>query len=128
MDSRIDPLRVLGLTTGDAKVLRNPGGQVTDEVLQGLVLAVHLLNTDRIMVVPHTRCAMGSASEAEFQQKVGASAGQDVSWRPFMAVDDQLARLTKDVEAIRTHPLVAGRATVGGFVYDVDTGRLTQHA
>ena len=127
MDSRIDPLAILGLEVADAKVLRNPGGQLTAEVVQGLILAVHLLQTDRIMIIPHTRCAMGSASEQEFREKVAASAGQDVAWQNFMAVDDQLEQLRSDVEAVRTHPLIAGRATVGGFRYDVDTGLLTQH-
>ena len=60
MDSRIDPLGMLGLTPGDAKIFRNPGGRVTAAALEALVLGVHLLNVQRILVVPHTRCAMAS--------------------------------------------------------------------
>lgn len=80
MDSRIDPLRMLGLQHGDAKIFRNPGGRVTPQALEALVLGVHLLNVQRILVVPHTRCAMASASEQELRTKVGESAGMDASW------------------------------------------------
>ena len=67
MDSRIDPLRMVGLEPGDAKIFRNPGGRVTDQALEALVLAVHLLNVSRVLVVPHTRCAMASSSEEELR-------------------------------------------------------------
>src|SRR3954452_14277007 len=69
MDSRIDPLRMLGLKPGDAKIFRNPGGRVTDAALEALVLGVHLLKVERVLVVPHTRCAMASATEAELREK-----------------------------------------------------------
>src|SRR5215472_14956023 len=108
MDSRIVPLDMLGLDLGDAKIFRNPGGRVTPQALEALVLGVHLLGVDRILVVPHTRCAMASAS-----------AGIDASWQPFHVVPDQLAALAEDVAKVRSHPLIADRATVGGFLYDV---------
>jgi carbonic anhydrase len=126
MDSRIDPLRMLGLAHGDAKIFRNPGGRVTPQALEALVLGVHLLGVDRILVVPHTRCAMASATEAELRERVGASAGADASWQSFGVVEDQRAALEEDVAKVRTHPLIADRAAVGGFLYDVDTGRLEQ--
>ncbi len=122
MDSRIDPLGMLGLKPGDAKIFRNPGGRVTPQALEALVLAVHLLNVDRILVVPHTRCAMASASEHELQERVGASAGQDASWQSFGVVADQEAALREDLAKVRTHPLIPDTTKVGGFVYDVDTG------
>jgi carbonic anhydrase len=126
MDSRIDPLRMLGLAHGDAKIFRNPGGRVTPQALEALVLGVHLLGVDRILVVPHTRCAMASATETELRERVGASAGADASWQSFGVVEDQRAALEEDVAKVRTHPLIADRAAVGGFLYDVDTGRLEQ--
>lgn len=126
MDSRIDPLGMLGLKPGDAKIFRNPGGRVTSAALEALVLGVHLLKVERILIVPHTRCAMGSATEDEFRSKVGASAGQDASWQGFHVVRDQTDALRQDVAAVRTHPLIGERAKVGGFVYDVDTGLLDQ--
>ena len=128
MDSRIDPLGMLGLSHGDAKIFRNPGGRVTPQALEALVLGVHLLGVRRILVIPHTRCAMSSASEAELREQVGASAGVDASWQNFAVVEDQLAALIEDVAKVRSHPLVPDDAQVGGFVYDVDTGLLERRA
>jgi len=127
MDSRIDPLRMVGLRAGDAKIFRNPGGRVTDAALEALVLGAHLLNVSRIMVVPHTRCAMASNTEAELHERVGQSAGQDVSWQAFHVVEDQVAALEEDVRRVRTHPLIPESVLVGGFLYDVDSGLLEQH-
>ncbi len=124
MDARLDPLAMLGLTAGDAPILRNPGGRVTDQILQGLVLAVHLLGVERILVVPHTRCAVANADESELRERVGRSSGQDVSGETFGAVADQQAALRADVERIRSSPLIPDRVAVGGFLYDVDNGRL----
>ncbi len=127
MDSRIDPLRMLGLHHGDAKIFRNPGGRVTPQALEALVLGVHLLGVERILIVPHTRCAMASATEQELRDRVAASAGADASWQSFHVVDDQLAALDDDVQKILSHPLIPDSTAVGGFLYDVDTGRLAQH-
>ncbi|HET8560888.1 MAG TPA: carbonic anhydrase [Marmoricola sp.] len=124
MDSRIDPLAMLGLRAGDAKIFRNPGGRVDERALEALVLGVHLLNVDRILVVPHTRCAMSSSTLEEVRRRVGESAGQDVSWQSFGMVDDQEAALRDDVHKVHSHPLIPATVKVGGFVYDVDTGLL----
>jgi carbonic anhydrase len=126
MDSRIDPLGMLGLEPGDAKIFRNPGGRVTEAAMEALVLGVHLLGVKRILVVPHTRCAMASNTEQELQVRVGESAGQDVSWHRFHAIDDQISSLQEDVIRVRTHPLIPESIKVGGFMYDVDTGLVEQ--
>ena len=126
MDSRIDPLGMLGLHPGDAKIFRNPGGRVTPQALEALVLGVHLLQVRRILVVPHTRCAMASSTLDELRQKVGESAGQDASWQQFGVVADQSAALRDDVRTVRSHPLIPDTVPVGGFLYDVDTGLLDQ--
>ncbi len=126
MDSRIDPLRMLGLEPGDAKIFRNPGGRVTPQALEALVLGVHLLNVRRILVVPHTRCAMASSTLEELREKVGASAGQDASWQTFGVVEDQDEALLDDVRTVRAHPLIPDSVLVGGFLYDVDSGLLEQ--
>ncbi len=125
MDSRIDPLRMLGLEPGDAKIFRNPGGRVTPQALEALVLGVHLLNVRRILVVPHTRCAMATSTLEEMRARVGASAGQDASWQTFGVVADQEAALRDDVRSVRSHPLIPAGTEVGGFLYDVDSGLLT---
>ncbi len=124
MDSRIQPLEMVGLELGDAKIFRNPGGRVTPQALEALVLGVHLLNVSRILVVPHTRCAVASNTEAELRRRVAESAGEDASWQPFHVVADQDEALAEDVRKVRTHPLIPESVQVGGFVYDVDTGRL----
>lgn len=126
MDSRIDPLGMLGLKPGDAKIFRNPGGRVTEQALEALVLGVHLLNVKRVLVVPHTRCAMTSSTEEELQERIGASAGQDASWHRFHVVADQRAALEQDVRKVRSHPLIPETVKVGGFLYDVDTGLLDE--
>ena len=126
MDSRIDPLGMLGLRPGDAKIFRNPGGRVTEQALEALVLGVHLLNVERVLVVPHTRCAMASATLDELRERVSASAGQDASWQTFGVVADQKAALADDVHKVRAHPLIPDGVAVGGFLYDVDTGLLQQ--
>ncbi len=124
MDSRIDPLGIVGLSPGDAKIFRNPGGRVTDQALEALVLAVHLLNVSRVLVIPHTRCAMASSSEDALRARVAESAGVDASWQRFHVVEDQEAALDEDVRRVTSHPLVPDTVAVGGFVYDVDTGLL----
>lgn len=126
MDSRLDPLGMVGLKPGDAKIFRNPGGRITPEALEALVLGVHLLNVNRVLIVPHTRCAVASNSETELRARVAESAGVDASWQPFHVIDDQVRALAEDVAKVRSHPLVPDTVEVGGFIYDVDTGRLTQ--
>ncbi|WP_121252747.1 beta-class carbonic anhydrase [Nocardioides ferulae] len=128
MDSRIDPLRMLGLDHGDAKIFRNPGGRVTPQAMEALVLGVHLLGVERVLIVPHTRCAVASNTEAELRRRVTESAGQDASWQPFHVIADQVAALTEDVQKVRSHPLVPETVKVAGFVYDVDTGLLDRQA
>jgi len=125
MDSRIDPLGMIGLAPGDAKILRNPGGRVTDQVLVALVLGVTLLKVDRVLVIEHTRCAMASASEDELRARVGSEAGTDASWMSLGVIDDQTRAVRGDVAKVRSHPLIGGHVAVGGFIYDVDNGLLT---
>ncbi len=124
MDSRIDPLGMIGLSPGDAKILRNPGGRVTDQALVALVLGVNLLKVDRILVVEHTRCAMASSSEDELRARVGEEAGVDASWMSLGVIEDQRSTVRADVLKVVAHPLIGDHVTVGGFLYDVDTGLL----
>ncbi|MFL6091168.1 MAG: beta-class carbonic anhydrase [Aeromicrobium sp.] len=124
MDSRIDPLRMIGLAPGDAKILRNPGGRVTDQVLVALVLGVTLLKVDRVLIVEHTRCAMASSTEEELRQRVGNEVGTDASWMSLGVIDDQVAAIRDDVAKVKAHPLISDHVAVAGFIYDVDTGLL----
>ena len=125
-DSRIDPLAMIGLEPGDAKILRNPGGRVTDHALVALVLGVTLLKVRRIMVVEHTRCAMATATEAQLHERISAIAGIDASWLSLGVITDQKSTVKADVQKVRSHPLISGDVKVGGFLYDVETGLLNQ--
>lgn len=80
MDSRIEPLGMLGLHLGDAKILRSPGGRVTTSVLNGCVLGVQLLQVDRIMIIPHTRCAMATGTDEDVRRKIADTNGVNASW------------------------------------------------
>ena len=122
MDSRLQPLEMVGMMLGEAKILRTPGGHVTADALAGCVLAVHLLQVNRILVVAHTRCAMAAGDNESLYRKIADKTGADASGLDFDADPDQVGRLRADVELLRGHPLIAGRAEIGGFRYDVDTG------
>jgi carbonic anhydrase len=126
MDSRIDPLGMLGLAKGDAKIMRNAGGRVTDDVLRTLVLAVHLLGVDRVLVVEHTECKMASATTEQVHQGIYEASGLDTRSLDFALMDDQLMTLASDVQKVRSSPYLPKAVEVGGFLYDVRTGRLRE--
>ncbi|HVV29339.1 MAG TPA: carbonic anhydrase [Mycobacteriales bacterium] len=126
MDSRIEPLAMLGIGPGDAKILRNAGARVTDSVLVDMTLASHLLEVSRIMVIAHTRCRMSSASQDEVVAQIQTSTGLDTRSLDFGLVADQRDTLHRDVQRLRSWPFLARGVTVGGFLYDVTTGRLEQ--
>ena len=126
MDSRIEPLGMVGLRIGDAKILRSPGGRISTSVLAGLVLGVQLLQVDRILIVPHTRCAMASGTDDDLRRVITEKTGSDATWMSFGASPDQAGRLRTDVDMVSNHPLIKGHADVGGFMYDVDTGLLSR--
>lgn len=126
MDSRLQPLEMLGLMLGEAKILRTPGGHVTEDALNGCILGVHLLRVDRILVIAHTRCAMAACDDAEMRRRVAEASGRDASALTVGATPDQEGKLRADVKLLREHPLIEGKAKIGGFLYDVDTGLLSQ--
>lgn len=125
IDSRIEPLTMLGLAPGDAKILRNAGARVTEDTLRSLVLAVHLLGVARIAVIQHTRCRMTEATDDEIRTEISDLAGAPADDWNFQAIDDQLGVLVADVDAIHACPLIPNHVAVAGMIYDVDTGALT---
>ncbi len=124
IDSRIDPLAMLGLQPGDAKIIRNAGARVTDDALRSVILASNLLDAKRIIVVQHTDCAMAKATEAEIAERIEASTGADATAMHFHVMDDQTVALREDVAKLRACPLIPADAEIAGFVYDVHTGEL----
>jgi carbonic anhydrase len=125
MDSRIDPLPLLGMGPGDVKILRNAGARVTDDVLRTLMLASYLLGVDRVLVMPHTKCKMASATEEEIHELIQFEYGVDTRSMEFRTALDQRKALARDLQRIRSFPLLPDRVVVGGAMYDVDSGRLT---
>ncbi len=125
IDTRIDPLAMLGLRPGDAKILRNAGARVTDDVLRTLVLATYLLNVNRVMVIAHTDCRMVGESDEEVHRAIEAGGGPDTRSLEFAVTADLEATLRRDVRRIRSSPYLQG-LEAGGFRYDVRTGRVAQ--
>ncbi len=129
MDSRIDPLAVLGLVPGDAKIIRAAGARVTNSTIHSLVLAVHLLGGRRILVMPHTDCGLIGRDDA-VRDKLARSTGRDrtdpsvASYRPE-TIPSPTGALVEDVARIRAHPLLGPELDVAAAVYDVATGRLS---
>jgi carbonic anhydrase len=124
IDSRIDPLAMLGLQAGDAKIVRNAGARVTDDSLRSLVLAANLLDVTRICVVQHTDCAMVGRTDEDLRARITALRGVDASGWEFLASTDQVATLRDDIQAIRSCVLLPPDIKVAGFVFDVHSGEL----
>ena len=124
MDSRIDPLAMLGMSAGDMKIIRNAGARVTDDVLRTLVLAVHLLGVRRILVVPHTNCKMASGDDSSVHDALSQATGLDTRWMDIGTTPDQVGALHHGLTRIRTMPYIPSDIVVAGAIYDVFTGRL----
>jgi carbonic anhydrase len=122
MDSRIEPLGMLGLKPGDAKILRNGGARITSDVLRTLTLGVNLLGVERVLVVPHTNCGTFGERD-EIAAAVAQDGGPDVGDLDLLTTTDQLATLRGDLKILRSSPLLPG-IEVAGALYDVDTGLL----
>jgi len=124
MDSRINPLSVVGMRSGDAKILRNAGARVTEDVLRTLVLATYLLNVDRILVMPHTDCRMAQSDESNIHELIESKFGVDTRSLEFRVTKDQEAALKSDITRIRAYPLIREGVSVIGAIYDVKTGKI----
>jgi carbonic anhydrase len=124
IDSRIDPLAMLGLKPGEAKIIRNAGARVTDDALRSLILATNLLNAKRICVVQHTDCAMTGRTEAETRAKISEARGVDAIGWEFLSTTDQMSVFRKDLQRLRECELLPPDLEVGAFIFDVRTGAL----
>ena len=125
IDSRIDPLTMLGLSPGDAKILRNAGARVTDDVLRTLVLASYLLGVSRIMVVAHSDCRMTVGAEADVHQAIQSAGGPDTRSLSFLTANDAKESVAEDVQKILSFPYLRD-VRVGGFLFHLESGRLEQ--
>ena len=126
MDARIMPLAVFGLEAGDAHILRNAGGRVTDDVLRSLLVSTHLLEVRAIAVVHHTECGMTRYADTEIREAVREGSGTDPGNLEFYAIADPEAALRADVKRLTASALLPPETEVRGFVYDVRSGRLRE--
>ncbi len=126
MDARLDPAKYAGLSEGDAHVIRNAGGIVSDDALRSLVISHWLLGTQEVLVVGHTDCGMERFTDDQLRDKLAAEAGADASDVDFHAFPDCRQRVRESVRRIRETPLLPDSYAAHGFVYDVRTGRLEE--
>ena len=125
MDARLNPYPILGLSLGDAHVIRNAGGVVTDDEIRSLAISQHLLGTEEIMLIHHTDCGMLTFSDEEFADKLEAETGQRPQWeaRSFPDLDQDVR---DSIKRIKDSPFVPRKDSVRGFVYDTGTGELRE--
>ena len=119
MDARIDVGGALGLVTGDAHVLRNAGGRVSEDVLRSLALAVHVLGVRTVVVVHHTRCGLEGVTDEELVEQTGAPL-------PFLPIDDHERALAEDLDLLAVTSYLAPVKELAGLLYDVDRGLLRE--
>ena len=124
MALRIDPIRIVGMSAGDVKILRNAGARVTDDMLRTLLLATYLLEVKRVLVMPHTDCRMASGTEEQIHQALFDASGVDTRSIEIRTVTDQVAALKEDVASIKNYPILPKDLEVVGAIFDVKTGEL----
>jgi carbonic anhydrase len=124
MDTRLDPNAMLGLQVGDAHVLRNAGGRVTDDVIRSLIVSVEVLGTNAVAVIQHTDCGMTKTTDDGLRELVRERRGVDPDDVRFLTIADQAESIRGDVASLRGSPFLPPDLDIRGFVYDVKTGRL----
>ena len=124
MDSRIEPLAMLGLRPGDAKILRNAGGRVSSDVLRSLILATRFLGVRRIAVMQHTDCALAHRSNDEIRSDLAARQVERAEDWDYLAMPDPDTALGEDVDAVRSCELLSPGVLVEGWRYRVETGEI----
>ena len=124
MDSRIEPLAMLGLGPGDAKIVRNAGGRVTPDTLRSLVLATQYLGVRRIAVMQHTNCAMAGRTDEEIRADLARAGRGDTAGWEFLSMPDPDLALHHDVDSIRGCALIPSDIPTEGWRYDVETGEI----
>src|ERR1700684_1102358 len=117
MDARIDVFAALGLHLGEAHVIRNAGGRVTDDVLRSLALSSHVLGVDTVVVMQHTECGLAGRTDEELRELTGADLG-------FFPIDDHAAALREDIDILTSKSYLELLKLIAGFVYDVESGEI----
>ncbi len=126
MDARLHPEEFLGLELGDAHVIRNAGGRVSDDAIRSLVISERLLGTEEVVVIHHTDCGMLTFSNEDLTAKIKEDLGVDASGQDFLPFSDLEESVRGDVEKIRASDLIPDDISVSGVIYDVKTGQLRE--
>ena len=125
MDARVNPYGLLGLGEGDAHVIRNAGGVVTDDAIRSLAISQRLLGTEEIVLIHHTDCGMLTFKDDEFRRQLEQETGIKPTWAAE-SFDDLEEDVRRSIARIRESPFIPSKDSVRGFVYDVKTGKLTE--
>ncbi|HZI90838.1 MAG TPA: carbonic anhydrase [Thermoleophilaceae bacterium] len=125
MDARLMPGRVLGLEEGDAHVIRNAGGVITDDEIRSLAISQNLLGTEEIILIHHTDCGMLTFTDEQLVGQLEESTGQKPGWSPE-AFDDVDQDLRESIEKVKESPFIPKKDSIRGFVYEVETGKLRE--
>ena len=125
MDARVNPYRILGLRDGDAHILRNAGGIVSDDVLRSLAVSQRMLGTEEVVVIHHTGCGVLGYSDIEWRASLAAETGSEPPWSCEVTADVD-ANVRAGLQRIRTSPFLAAATSVRGFVYDVEDRTLRE--
>ncbi|MBA2784169.1 MAG: carbonic anhydrase [Actinomycetota bacterium] len=125
MDARLSPYVMLGLHEGDAHVIRNAGGVITDDEIRSLVISQRLLGTHEIMLIQHTDCGMLTFTDDELKQQIHEEVGMKphFSMESFSDLDENVRQ---SIARIKSSPFIPNKESVRGFVYEVETGRLRE--
>jgi carbonic anhydrase len=125
MDARLDPNAVLGLQEGDAHVIRNAGGVVTDDAIRSLAISQRLLGTEEVVLIHHTGCGMLTFDDDEFKRSIHNEVGIKPTWSAESSGDLE-EDVRQSVARIRASPFIPRKDSIRGFVYEVETGRLRE--
>lgn len=126
MDSRLHVAPALGLALGDAHILRNAGGRVTDDMIRSLVISQQQMGTREIVVLHHTDCGAQTFNNEDFQEHLKCELGVDVSGQDFLPFQDVDESVLEDMKLLRECPLIPDDVIISGAVYDVDTGSMRE--
>jgi carbonic anhydrase len=127
MDARLNPYGLLGLTEGDAHVIRNAGGVVTDDEIRSLAISQRLLGTEEVILIHHTDCGMLTFGDDDFRRQIQQETGIKPEWAAE-SFDDLEEDVRQSIARIKASPFVPNKDQIRGFVYDVKTGRLNEVA
>ena len=125
MDARLDVHKILGLEEGDAHVIRNAGGVITDDEIRSLTISQRLLGTREIILIHHTDCGMLTFSDEEFKQQIH----EDVGMKPHFSMEsfsDLEEDVRQSIRRLQANPFIPHTDSVRGFIYEVETGRLRE--